>query len=99
MSINNQLWIILFPLAIGLWVALGTATGLYFLRRHLRSTEKRIVLVISIGSIWIAYSIIFQDIVRKLLGQYAMMSLTFVGAGIILGGVVMWLKSDGGLRS
>jgi len=97
MSTNSRWWIALFPLALGLWVALGTASGLYFLRRHLISTEKKIILVISLGSIWMAYSIIFQDAVRKVLGEYIMMGLTFVGVGIILGGVVMWLKSDGGL--
>jgi len=93
MSITHEWLSLLVPLGIGIWVACGVAYGLYFLRRQIKDVEKRIILVIGLGSMLLAYSIVYQEPLGMHLGEAAVVGTTLLSVGVVVVGAIMWLRS------
>jgi hypothetical protein len=93
MQITHEWLSFLVPLGIGIWVACGVASGLYFLRRQIKDVEKRIILVIGLGSMLLAYSIVYQGPLGTQLGEGVVVGTTLLSVGVVLVGAIMWLRS------
>ncbi|MBS1798187.1 MAG: hypothetical protein JSS95_00010 [Acidobacteria bacterium] len=94
MLITHKWLSLLVPLGIGIWVACGVASGLYFLRRQIKDVEKKIISIIGFGSTLLAYSIVYQGPLGTRLGKAAVVGTTLLSVGVVVVGAIMWLRSD-----
>lgn len=93
MPITNTWLVLLFPMVLAVWVSCGVASGLYFLRRRVGLAEIKVILLLGLGSMLLAYSIVYQEALGIHLGMLGVLGATVSSLCVIFSGAIMWLRS------
>ena len=86
---------LLAPLGASLGAACGVASGLYYRRRQIGDVERRIILIIGLGSMLLFYSIAYEGPLGTHLGAGTVIGAMILSGSIVLLGAIMWLRSGG----